>query len=48
MHLWKEIIIILRQDKIMGTTHLELLSKDLNYHFEGKKVYCQLHLIKDL
>ena len=38
MHLWKEIIIILRQDKIMGTTHLELLSKDLNYHFEGKKL----------
>ena len=38
MHLWKEIIIILRRDKIMGTTHLELSSKDLNYQFEGKKV----------
>ena len=38
MHLWKEIIIIFRWDKIMGTTHLELLSKDLNYQFEGKKV----------
>ena len=36
----------LRRDKIMGTTHLELLSKDLNYQFEGKKVYCRLHLIK--
>ena len=48
MYLWQENIIILRRDKIMGTTHLELLSKDLKYQFEGKKVYCRLYLIKDL
>ena len=44
--LWKESI--LRQDKIIEITHLKVLSKDLNYQFEGKKVYCQLHIIRDL
>ena len=28
--------------------YFKVLSKDLNYQFEGEKVYCQLHIIKDL